>query len=121
MATRGRPTRVLVTGGTGFVGSHTVAQLTMHGYGVRLLVRDPAKINAVPALSGTTDLKVVVGDVTDLDAVRRSLDGCTAVVHAAARVSLAGREADDVYATNVVRWLAASGYVDARLAGTLAH
>lgn len=101
MVTRGRPARVLVTGGTGFVGSHTAAQLTMRGYGVRLLVRDPAKIGAVPALSGATDLDVVVGDVTDIDAVRRALDGCTAVVHAAARVSLADRDADAVHATNV--------------------
>ena len=92
---------VLVTGGTGFVGSHTVAELTRRGYSVRLLVRNPAKISAVPALRGTTDLDVVVGDVTDFAAVRRALDGCTAIVHAAARVSLADRDANDVYATNV--------------------
>jgi nucleoside-diphosphate-sugar epimerase len=93
--------RVLVTGGTGFVGSHTAAQLTMRGHRVRLFVRNPAKISAVPALSGMTDIDVVVGDVADLDAVRRALDGCTAVVHAAANVSLAGRDADAVYTTNV--------------------
>jgi nucleoside-diphosphate-sugar epimerase len=92
---------VLVTGATGFVGSHTAAHLAAHGYRVRLLVRDPAKVGTVPALRGTPDLDVVVGDVTDLAAVQRALAGCTAVVHAAARVSLADRDADDVYATNV--------------------
>ncbi len=55
----------------------------------------------MPALRALADLDVVVGDVTDRATVQRSLDGCTAVVHAAARVSLAERDADDVYATNV--------------------
>jgi nucleoside-diphosphate-sugar epimerase len=92
---------VLVTGATGFIGSHTAAHLSAQGHQVRLLVRDPAKIAAVPALRGTPDLDVVAGDVADVAAVERALDGCTAVVHAAARVSLAARDADDSYATNV--------------------
>ena len=92
---------VLVTGGTGFVGSHTARHLMMHGHSVRLLVRDPVKISTAPALCDATDVDVVVGDVADLAAVRRAVDGCTAVVHAAARVSLGGRDADAVYATNV--------------------
>ena len=92
---------VLVTGATGFVGSHTAAHLAAQGYRVRLLVREPAKVNRVPALRSSPDLDVVVGDITDLDTVRQSLDGCTAVVHTAARISLADRDADDAYETNV--------------------
>jgi nucleoside-diphosphate-sugar epimerase len=102
MAARGRPVTALVTGGTGFIGSHTAARLAACGLRVRLLVRDPARISAAPALSATTGLDVVVGDVTDLGAVRRALRDCTAVVHAAARVSLTDRDADGVYGTNVV-------------------
>jgi nucleoside-diphosphate-sugar epimerase len=92
---------VLVTGATGFIGSHTAARLALQGHRVRLLVRDPAKIARVPALSGMPHFDVIVGDVTDPAAVRRALDGCTAVVHAAARVSLADRDADRAYAVNV--------------------
>lgn len=41
--------RVLVTGGTGFVGSHTIAALAAAGHEVRLLVRSPDRI--APALA----------------------------------------------------------------------
>ena len=39
--------KVLVTGGTGFTGSHTVRALVAAGHKVRLLVRDPAKVRTV--------------------------------------------------------------------------
>jgi uncharacterized protein YbjT (DUF2867 family) len=39
--------KVLVTGGTGFTGSHTVRALVAAGHEVRLLVRDPAKVRRV--------------------------------------------------------------------------
>ena len=92
---------VLVTGGTGFVGSHVAARLRASGRPVRLLVRDPAKVPQVPALRDLSELDVVVGDVTDHDSVERALDGCTAVVHAAAHVSLAEREAERAVAVNL--------------------
>ena len=40
--------RVLVTGGTGFVGAHTVSALVEHGHAIRLLIRAPERI--APAL-----------------------------------------------------------------------
>ena len=92
---------VLVTGGTGFVGSHVAARLIESGRAVRLLARDPAKLARVPALVDTTSIDVVVGDVTDSASVERALDGCTAVVHSAALVSLAERDADRAEAVNV--------------------
>src|SRR5437762_3527257 len=39
--------RVLVTGGTGFVGSHAAAALSARGHDVRLLVRSPEKVGPV--------------------------------------------------------------------------
>lgn len=81
--------RVLVTGGTGFVGSHTTAALLAAGHEVRLLARTPAKVDAVLGPRGIEPSEVVAGDMVDADAVRRALDGCDAVVHAAAAVGVA--------------------------------
>ena len=92
---------VLVTGGTGFVGSHAAARLAASGRRVRLLVRDPAKVGRVPALRDPAALEIVPGDVTDAESVDRALAGCTHVVHTAARVSLAERDAHRADAVNV--------------------
>lgn len=94
--------RVLVTGGTGFVGCHTVAALVGHGHQVRLLVRDPGRI--APALGplGITEVDAVVGDVTDPAAVEQAMAGCQAVVHAAAVYSLDPRRAALMARTNPV-------------------
>jgi dihydroflavonol-4-reductase len=96
--------RVLVTGATGFLGSHVAANLDRVGCDVRVLVRSPGKLDAVPALSlaGVRDrLDVVAGDVTDPESCGRAARGCDAVVHAAALVALDARRAAEVMRTNV--------------------
>lgn len=92
--------RVLVTGGTGFVGCHTVAALVGHGHRVRLLVRAPERIG--PALDplGVTQVEVVAGDVTNPAAVQQAMGGCDAVVHAASVYSLDPRRAAVMAQTN---------------------
>jgi nucleoside-diphosphate-sugar epimerase len=94
--------RVLVTGGTGYVGSHTVAALSRAGHEVRLLVRSPARIGpALRPLGITGPVDHVVGDVTDPAAVERALNGCDAVLHAAAVYDLDARAYRNVARTNV--------------------
>jgi len=76
--------KVMVTGGTGFVGSHAVAALLRGGHRVRLLVRDPSKIQRVFEARGIEIDDYAVGDMADAQAVRTALMGCDAAVHAAA-------------------------------------
>jgi dihydroflavonol-4-reductase len=95
-----RGLRVLVTGGTGFVGSHSAAELVRAGCEVRLLVRDPAKAARVFAPHGLALGDLVRGDVTDPGSVGRALEGCDAVLHAAAVVALEAHRAEEAWRTN---------------------
>jgi nucleoside-diphosphate-sugar epimerase len=92
--------QVLVTGGTGFVGCHTVAALLGHGHQIRLLVRDRRRI--APALGplGIAEVDAVVGDVTNAATVEQAMRGCDAVVHAAAVYSWDPRRAAVMAHTN---------------------
>jgi len=89
-----------VTGGTGFIGSHTAAAIQREGHSLRLLARDPAKVERIFGTRGVQVEQVVQGDVTDPDAVARALDGCDALVHAAAVVALEASRRQEVLATN---------------------
>jgi dihydroflavonol-4-reductase len=92
--------RVLITGGTGFVGSHTVAALVEAGHQVRLLVRAAHRVApaVVPLGLQAGDLDTIVGDVTDPAVVDQVVAGCQAVVHAGSVYSLDSRDAGPVSA-----------------------
>ena len=95
--------RVAVTGATGFLGSHTVAALLAAGHEVRLLVRSPAKVPKALAPFGVSvpEEHVLEGDVLDPDSVAAVLEGCDALIHAAAVYSLKLKDADEIVRVNV--------------------
>jgi nucleoside-diphosphate-sugar epimerase len=76
--------RVLVTGGTGLVGSHACRAMMAAGHAVRLLVRSPDKATNFYGSEGESLPELIQGDVTDPAAVERALTDCDALVHAAA-------------------------------------
>jgi dihydroflavonol-4-reductase len=93
--------KVLVTGGTGFVGSHAVAAIACGGHDLRLLVRRPEQVTTSLSPLGAEVPDIVVGDVLDQHAVSRAIEGCDAAVHAAGIFSLDPRRAKDMRRTNV--------------------
>ncbi|MDD4933959.1 MAG: NAD(P)H-binding protein, partial [Methylacidiphilaceae bacterium] len=68
---------VLVTGGTGFVGSHLVSRLVELGYQVRVLTRQAIRGRTLPAERCT----IIEGSPLDLDACRRASRETDAVIH----------------------------------------
>jgi dihydroflavonol-4-reductase len=95
--------KVLVTGGTGFVGGHVAAEAVKAGHDVRLLVRrtEQVPLTLAPLGVDVSDVgEVVPGDVLDERTVRKATEGCDAVVHAAAVFSLDARRAQEVLRTN---------------------
>ncbi len=70
--------RVLVTGGSGFIGSHVVDKLRMRGYEPVIYDLRPSPWHP----SGTVD--TVLGSITDREALERALHSCDAVAHLAA-------------------------------------
>ena len=92
----------MVTGGTGFVGSHTVRRFAEAGHEVRLLVRDRDKVRRVfdPCGIGIPEKDVIVGDIVDDESVAEAMQGCDAVFHGAALVDMRRSQARRVLDTN---------------------
>lgn len=93
---------VTVTGGTGFVGAHSVLALLSGGHRVRLLVRDERAVVGALAPLGVDPaaVEVRVGDVTDELAVAAALRGADGVLHAASVYSFDSRRRARVRAVN---------------------
>ncbi|MGZ3426865.1 MAG: NAD-dependent epimerase/dehydratase family protein, partial [Polyangia bacterium] len=90
--------QVLLTGATGFLGSHVARALVAGGHTVRALAR-PGSSRAI--LSDVPELEWVTGDVVDVGSLRAAVRGCEAVVHAAAVVAFAPKEAAKQREVNV--------------------
>ena len=77
--------RVLVTGGAGFIGSHTVDHLLARGYDVRILDNLQPRVHP-RGVPGYLDRRaeLVIGDAADPAVLRNALAGVSRVVHLAA-------------------------------------
>lgn len=96
---------VLVTGGAGFIGSHTVEHLLAQSARVRVL--DNFSSGRRENLPAHAALEVIEGDVREPAAVEGALRGVTHVLHLAAQVSVAAsvERPVDSAATNVTGFL----------------
>ena len=107
--------KVLLTGGTGFLGKNVARALVARGHEVRLLAREGSNLAGLPAGD------IVRGDVCDAASLRRAAEGCQAILHMAALVKMwvPEREVfDRVNVEGLRAALAASEAVGARLVYT---
>jgi dihydroflavonol-4-reductase len=87
----------LVTGASGFLGSHVARQLVARGEDVRVMMRASSTNRAIADLS----LEYVTGDLRDPAAVARAAQGANRVYHVAADYRLWARRKQDIYDSNV--------------------
>jgi len=87
----------LVTGATGFVGSHVARQLVAAGDRVRVLIRASSNSRVLDGI----DVERKEGDLKDCASLRRAMQGVRRVFHVAADYRLWTRHPEEIYAINV--------------------
>ena len=91
--------RILVTGGFGNIGSHTLPELIRRNHQVRVLSR---LTTAARKVAGELKVETVWGDITNPEVVARAVDGVDTVIHLAALIPPeADERPDEARATNV--------------------
>lgn len=71
--------KILLTGGTGFVGSQLAQKLIKNGYSVRALVRNPKKLR----WPLDDKIELVKGDITKAEGLEEALKGIEIIIHCA--------------------------------------
>jgi dihydroflavonol-4-reductase len=87
----------LVTGGSGFIGSHLVRALAKRGDELRLLTRRRSQLDHL----ADVEFERAVGNITDRRAVRRAMEGVERVFHVAGTTSLRAGDSERIFEVNV--------------------
>ena len=90
--------KVLVTGGTGFLGAYLLRELLQKGYQVRAIRREASPMHLVESIQHQVEW--VIGDMLDLSSVEDAMEGIEKVYHAAAIVSFNPKDAERMIHTN---------------------
>ena len=113
-------TKIIITGGNGFIGSHIVEAFCRHGHDISCLVRPSADISAINHLP----VKIIHGDITDLSGLSELFKGFHHVVHNAAMVgdwgsSKSFHQVNVEGSENVLRACSVNGINDIIMTGTI--
>lgn len=107
------PRKLLVTGGSGFLGSAVVNLACKAGWKVRVLDRNPrGQVNGI---------ELFLGEVSDRKLLRTACEGVSAVVHAAGLAHLFGPAAADSARFNAANETGTANVVDAALERGVQH
>jgi len=89
--------KCFVTGATGFLGSHVARHLLSQGAELRLLTRSSSRLDNVADLP----CERVVGDLREVESLKRGMSGCEFVFHVAADYRLWAINGQELYGSNV--------------------
>jgi len=89
--------KTLITGATGFLGSHVARQLAERGESIRVLVRPSSDVRALDGIPAER----FWGDLRDVGSLDRALEGVARIYHVAADYRLWARDPREIYESNV--------------------
>ena len=89
--------KVLITGATGFLGSAVLRLLIDEGYDVRVLVRKNADMRNIEEY----DVKIIKGDLQNIESLKSAVYSCDQVFHVAADYRLWVPDPENMYKTNI--------------------
>ncbi|MEO6315449.1 MAG: SDR family NAD(P)-dependent oxidoreductase [Chitinophagaceae bacterium] len=92
--------KILVTGGTGFLGAYIIKELVQKGYTVRALRRNTKLPVFIPAVV-FENIEWIDGDVLDIAVLEQAMQGIAAVIHCAAMVSFVAADQRQMFKTNI--------------------
>ncbi len=93
--------KILVTGGTGFLGAYIIRELIEKGYAVRAIRRSNSKLPHFISSDILEKVEWVEGDVLDIVSLDDAMKEVDAIIHSAAMVSFLEKERKEMYAINV--------------------
>ena len=93
-------TKVLVTGGTGFLGAYIIKELVERGHVVRAIRRSSTLPFFIPSHI-LEKVEWVEGDILDVVSLHEAMTGMDAVIHAAAKVSFQAKERRELLKINI--------------------
>ncbi|MBL0306676.1 MAG: SDR family NAD(P)-dependent oxidoreductase [Chitinophagaceae bacterium] len=94
------PAKILITGGTGFLGSYIIKQLVEKNYAVRA-IRRGNKLPTWISKEITDKVEWVEGDILDVVALQDAMESVDTVIHSAAIVSFLRKDREQMYQVNV--------------------
>ena len=89
--------KVLVTGGSGLLATHIIAELIRQKVSVRCTIRDKNKFR----LQQKDLVELLEGDISDSEFLNRACEGCDFVIHAAAQTPGIVNDEKIFYAVNI--------------------
>ncbi|HRO69094.1 MAG TPA: SDR family NAD(P)-dependent oxidoreductase, partial [Chitinophagaceae bacterium] len=92
--------KILITGGTGFLGAYIIKQLVERNYQVRAIRRSKNLPRYVPN-SIFEKVEWIDGDVLDVVALEEAMDGIDSIIHSAAIVSFSKKDRKRMFEVNV--------------------
>ncbi|MCK4286636.1 MAG: NAD-dependent epimerase/dehydratase family protein [Candidatus Lokiarchaeota archaeon] len=89
---------ILVTGGTGFIGTHLVRRLSNDGHNLKLLVRETSDISPFEDLK---NIEYVIGDVREIDSLYKAVDNVDLIYHLAAYTKMWAKDKSVINDINI--------------------